>query len=76
MSRVITLNDGSTFIGLQLRSYINEQIRDALGRNHTFSRADVKAIEDLSLSFMPTGLPMAMTDRELRDLLAFLQSSK
>ena len=76
MPRVITLNDGSTFIGLQLRSYINEQIRDALGRNHTFSRADVKAIEDLSLSFMPTGLPMAMTDRELRDLLAFLQSSK
>lgn len=76
MPRVITLNDGSTHIGIRLRSYINEQIRDALGRNHTFKRDDVKLIEDLPVSFMPTGLPMAMTDRELRDLLAFLQSTK
>ena len=76
MPRVITLNDGSTHVGIRLRSYINEQIRDALGRNHTFNRDDVKAIEDLPMSFMPTGLPMAMTDRELRDLLAFLESGK
>lgn len=76
MPRVITLNDGSSHVGIRLRSYINEQIRDALGRNHTFKRDDVKSIEDLPVSFMPTGLPMAMTDRELRDLLAFLESSK
>ncbi len=76
MPRVITLNDGSTYVGIRLRSYINEQIRDALGRNHTFKRDDVKLIEDLPMSFMPPGLPMAMTDRELRDLIAFLQSSK
>lgn len=76
MPRVITLNDGSSYVGIRLRSYIKEQIRDALGRNHTFNRDDVKSIEDLSMSFMPTGLPMAMTDRELRDLLAFLESSK
>ncbi|MDA7921955.1 c-type cytochrome [Verrucomicrobiales bacterium] len=75
MPRVITLNDGSTHVGIRLRSYINEQIRDALGQNHTFNRDDVKSIEDLTMSFMPTGLPMAMTTRELRDLLAFLQSS-
>ena len=76
MPRVITLNDNSTHIGIRLRSYINEQIRDALGRNHTFNRDDVKSIQDLPMSFMPTGLPMAMTDRELRDLIAFLESSK
>lgn len=75
MPRVITLNDGSTHVGIRLRSYVNEQIRDALGRNHTFNRDDVKSIEDLPMSFMPPGLPMAMTDRELRDLLAFLESS-
>lgn len=76
MPRVIALNDGNTYVGIRLRSYINEQIRDALGRNHTFNRDDVKSIEDLPMSFMPTGLPMAMTDRELRDLLAFLETSK
>ena len=76
MPRVITLNDGGSYVGIRLRSYVNEQIRDALGRNHTFNRDDVKSIEDLPMSFMPTGLPMAMTDRELRDLLAFLESSK
>ena len=76
MPRVITLNDGSAHVGIRLRSYINEQIRDALGRNHTFNRDDVKSIQDLPMSFMPTGLPMAMTDRELRDLIAFLESSK
>ncbi len=76
MPRVLTLNDGSTHVGIRLRSYIYEQIRDALGRNHTFNRDDVKSIQDLPMSFMPTGLPMAMTDRELRDLIAFLESSK
>lgn len=76
MPRVITLNDKSVHVGIRLRSYVNEQIRDAFGRNHTFKRDDVKSIEDLTISFMPTGLPMAMTDRELRDLLAFLEAKK
>ena len=76
MPRVITLDDDSVHVGIRLRSYVNEQIRDALGRNHTFNRDDVKSIEDLSTSFMPAGLPLAMTDRELRDLLAYLESKK
>lgn len=76
MPRVILLNDGTVHVGIRLRSYINEQIRDALGRNHTFSRDDVESIRDLSTSFMPTGLPLTMTDRELRDLLAFLKEKK
>ncbi|MFT5468019.1 MAG: putative heme-binding domain-containing protein, partial [Verrucomicrobiales bacterium] len=76
MPRVINLNDGSTYVGIRLRSYVNEQIRDAFGRNHTFNRDVVKSIEDLPMSFMPAGLQMTMTDRELRDLLAFLDSSE
>lgn len=74
MPRAILLKDGTLHVGIRLRSYINEQIRDALGRNHTFSRDDVESIEDLTTSFMPTGLPLTMTDRELRDLLAFLKT--
>ncbi|NOX99971.1 MAG: c-type cytochrome [Verrucomicrobia bacterium] len=75
LPRMITLNDGSVYTGIRLRSYVNEQIRDAQGLNHTFKRDDVKSIQDLPMSFMPTGLPMSLTDRELRDLLAFLESS-
>lgn len=76
MPRVILLKDGTVHVGIRLRSYINEQIRDALGRNHTFNRDDVESIQDLSTSFMPTGLPLTMTDRELRDLIAFLKEKK
>ncbi|WP_162276014.1 PVC-type heme-binding CxxCH protein [Roseimaritima ulvae] len=76
MPRAILLYDGTLHVGIRLRSYTNEQIRDALGRNHTFNRDDVESIEDLTTSFMPTGLPMTMTDRELRDLMAFLKTKK
>ncbi len=76
MPRVILLKDGTVHVGIRLRSYTSEQIRDALGRNHTFKRDDVESIKDLSNSFMPTGLPLTMTDRELRDLLAFLKDKK
>lgn len=76
MPRVILLKDGTVHVGIRLRSYTFEQIRDAQGRNHTFNRDDVESIEDLTTSFMPTGLPLTMTDRELRDLMAFLQNNK
>ncbi|MCK5921851.1 MAG: c-type cytochrome, partial [Methylococcales bacterium] len=75
LPRMITLNDGSVYTGIRLRSYIREQIRDANGQNHTFDRDEVKSIQDLPMSFMPTGLPMSLTDRELRDLVAFLELS-
>ncbi|QDV24838.1 PVC-type heme-binding CxxCH protein [Aureliella helgolandensis] len=76
MPRAILLKDGSLHVGIRLRSYVYEQIRDALGRNHTFNRDDVESIEDLTTSFMPTGLPLTLTDRELRDLLAFLEQNQ
>lgn len=76
LPRMITLNNGKVYTGIRLRSYVNEQIRDANGQNHTFNRNDVKSIQDLPISFMPTGLPMSLTDRELRDLLDFLESPK
>ncbi len=75
LPRMITLNDGSVYTGIRLRSYVNEQIRDARGLNYTFKRDEVKSIQDLPMSFMPGGLPLTLTDRELRDLLAFLQNS-
>ena len=71
--RDIVLTDGSIHTGIRLRSYSKEQIRDANGNTLTFGKDQVAAIRDLDRSLMPEGLVYSMTDRELRDLLAFLK---
>jgi putative heme-binding domain-containing protein len=72
--RTILLNDGRVFTGIRLRSYTKEQIRDAHGQTRTFERGDVESMVDSNVSFMPSGLVDLLTIRELRDLIAFLQS--
>ena len=72
--RTILLNDGRVFTGIRLRSYTKEQIRDANGQTRTFDRGDVESMVDSNVSFMPSGLVDLLTIRELRDLIAFLQS--
>ena len=73
--RTIILNDGRTFTGIRLRSYIKETIRDANGQNRTFDRDDVDSMVESPTSFMPSGLVHTLTDRELKDLIAFLESN-
>lgn len=73
-ARTIVLNDGRSFTGIRLRSYTKEQIRDANGQTRTFDRGDVESMVDSNTSFMPSGLVDLLTLRELRDLMAFLQS--
>ncbi|MFK5923087.1 MAG: c-type cytochrome [Verrucomicrobiota bacterium] len=74
---MVSLKDGTSLIGFPLR--INrsgpEVMRDVNGQNRSFNRDDVVSQQDLRMSLMPVGLPLAMTDRELRDLLAYLESA-
>lgn len=72
--RTIILNDGRTFTGIRLRSYIKETIRDANGQNRTFDRNDIEMMVESPTSFMPSGLVHTLTDRELKDLIAYLES--
>ncbi|MCA9005630.1 MAG: c-type cytochrome, partial [Planctomycetaceae bacterium] len=72
--RTIILIDGRTFTGIRLRSYVKETIRDANGQNRTFDRSDVDSMVESPVSFMPSGLVNSLTDREIKDLLAFLES--
>jgi hypothetical protein len=74
--RELTLADGSVHTGIRLRSYSREQIRDLNGNTVTFHKDKVAAIRDLNISLMPEGLVYTLTDREFRDLLAFLENSK
>ena len=71
---MILLKDGRTFTGIRLQSYTKEAIRDNKGLKRVFDRSDIELIKDLDQSFMPNGVAHLMTDRELRDLVGFLNS--
>ena len=49
-------------------------MRDTNGQTRSFNRDDINSIQELQVSFMPSGLPLSLTDRELRDLISFLES--
>jgi len=69
---LLDLKDGTQFMGILLRSSNVDVFRDITGKERTFQKADVVRRTDLRTSLMPTGLVAMLTDRELRDLLAFL----
>ena len=71
---MILLRNGRTITGIRLRSSTREALRDNHGQNQTFDRSDIEAIRELNQSFMPDGLVHSLTDCELRDLIAFLES--
>ncbi len=74
--RTIVLNDGRIFTGIRLRSSTKEAMRDANGQNRTFDRNDIESMVESQVSFMPSGLIDSLTDRELRDLIAFLEGNR
>jgi putative membrane-bound dehydrogenase-like protein len=69
----IKLADGSEFVGILLRSSSTEVFRDLEGKERSFPKPDVLSRVELRTSLMPPGLVSSLTDRELRDLLAFLE---
>jgi putative heme-binding domain-containing protein len=69
---LLKLKDGTDFSGILLRSSNTEVFRDPTGRERVFKPADIVERTDLKSSLMPPGLVGALTDAELRDLLAFL----
>jgi len=70
--RQLDLTDGTSFIGIRLRSSTQEVMRDIYGQNRAFTLEQIAAVHELETSFMPPGLAFGMTDRELRDLIAWL----
>ena len=71
----LELRDGTTFTGLLLRAASSEVYRDPTGQERTFQPADILRRTELPTSLMPPGLVAALTDSEVRDLLAFLQGA-
>jgi hypothetical protein len=68
----LELTDGSEFTGILLRSSSNEVYRNGFGQEVTFQKSEIQDRKELRSSLMPSGLLDTMSDREVRDLLAFL----
>jgi putative membrane-bound dehydrogenase-like protein len=66
------LADGTTFVGILLRSSEVETYREITGKEKTFRKKEILSHEELKISLMPPGLALTLTDTELRDLLALL----
>jgi hypothetical protein len=73
-ARALELKDGSGFVGILLRDGGGgrEYYRDLTGSERAIATDDVVRREELTTSVMPPGLLAMLTDREIRDLLAFL----
>jgi putative heme-binding domain-containing protein len=71
---LLKLRDGTTFSGILLRSLSTDVFRDPAGKERAFRPAEIVERSELKTSLMPPGLVASLTDVELRDLLAFLQS--
>jgi putative heme-binding domain-containing protein len=68
----LELTDGSDFTGILLRSSSNEVYRNGFGQEVTFQKSEIQDRKELRSSLMPSGLLDTMSDREVRNLLAFL----
>ncbi len=78
-ARMLVLHDGQVFTGIHLRTggaADVETLRDHQGQERRFAREEIEMSRELSTSLMPEGLTESLTDRELRDLIAFLEASQ
>ena len=73
-ARTLVTEDGEVFTGIMLRDGGGgkEVYRDTSGRERVFLTKDIVTRQELKTSLMPEALVDLMTDREIRDLLAFL----
>jgi putative heme-binding domain-containing protein len=71
----LDMKDGSTFVGFPLRDGggASAVFRDLTGAERSINRPDIVSRTELQSSVMPAGLLAMLTDREIRDLLAFLR---
>jgi len=76
-AQAIELADGESLVAVIRRSLPEALVvADASGQERTLPRARVVSIQTLPTSLMPLGLDRAVTEAELLDLVAYLQTCK
>lgn len=76
--RMLVTHEGTIFTGLLLRKggrSGKEFYRDSNGKEQSFLKTDIAERHEIATSMMPEGLVDRMTDREIRDTIAFLQNN-
>lgn len=73
----IRTTDERTLTGLLVRTYLDEsEYIDEKGNRFTVRATEVASITAAKNSIMPEGLLNGLTDQEIRDLMAYLESQK
>ncbi len=75
--RMLVTADGQIFTGLLLRKggrSGKEFYRDSNGKEQSFLKSNIAERHELTTSMMPDGLVDRMIDREIRDVIAFLET--
>jgi len=73
----IIMNDDSVHTGIAMRRGGNAEVYLGLdGKEIRLDKRKIKSKNEGRISLMPEGLALTLTDRELRDLLAFLMAQK
>ncbi len=73
----ITMNDDSVHTGIALRRGGNAEVYLGLdGKEIRLDKRQIKSKNEGHISLMPEGLALTLTDRELRDLLAFMMAQR
>ncbi len=69
-----TLNDARVLLGIVIGENETSVTVKTLGGESVINKADIQLREQLPVSMMPEGLFQTLTDREVRDLVRYLQS--
>ncbi|HEY2341516.1 MAG TPA: c-type cytochrome, partial [Chthoniobacteraceae bacterium] len=75
---LLTLKDGRTVNGIDTfeDDKTGVHLVDAAGKRTRYNVSDIVSREPLPVSLMPPGLDLMVTEQEMRDLLAFLRTSR
>jgi len=74
---ILELNDGRVLTGMLVKTYLDEYTYlDEKGNQFKVKTGDIVETRPAPASIMPAGLVDGLTDQELRDLLAYLQSRR
>ena len=73
----IKLNDGSEILGIiSSKTKLEIEIKMPGGITQKIKTSNIKSLDQLKTSYMPSDLYSQMTKQELADLLAYLDSLK
>ena len=76
ITSIVRLKDKRVLVGVIRQSEGQSVTLATVTGSVTVAKSDVEAIEPQNFSMMPEGLVLALKERELRDLVAYLRGTQ